>query len=149
MGYFGYSFISLTPLQVADRRDQLDLHAFAAQASLGLILLSVQAVSLFGWVLRRYVTGGVQSRPSSPQKKYLLEGSWQGWVGPAKKKARSVKWWLGEEVEILGARYGARWQWVGGIGWASWLGVLCIHGTRPGKFGFSRVLGVIAFKAGI
>jgi hypothetical protein len=134
MGYFGYAFISPTPLQVAARRDQLDLHAFAAQASLGLLLLSVQAFSLFAWVLRRYVTGGTPSRPSSPQRKYAAEGGGQGWIRSAKRKGRLLRWWLGEDVEFLGAQFGARWQWVGGIVWASWLGLLCVHGTRPGKF---------------
>jgi hypothetical protein len=136
MGYFGYKFISLTPAQVADRRVQLDLHALAAQASLGLLLLVIQLVRLSNWALRRYVTGDVQSRPGSPQKKYVGETIERGWAGKATKKGRAVMWWLGEDMEfpLLAGTYGFKWQWVGGVVWGSWLAILCTQGTAPGEF---------------
>jgi hypothetical protein len=136
MGYFGYKFISLTPLEVADRRVQLDLHAFIAQASLGLILLFIQLVRLLDWTLRRYVIGDFESRPSSPQKKYVAENRGRRWLRKAAHKARVARWWMGEDVELplLGGKFGVKWQWVGGLIWAGWLAVLCVHGTRPGEF---------------
>jgi hypothetical protein len=129
MGYFGYRFIDLTQEDVAARRIILDRYAFIAQCSVFVVVFAAAAARFAPLVLGKWIAVDLESRSSSPQKKYVAEGHGKSWIGKAARRARKVKWFLGADF-IAG--YGTRAQWIGGIGWAVWLGVLCVNDTGEG-----------------
>lgn len=45
-----------------------------------------------------------------------------------------IKWWLGEDVWLMGSHWGQRDEWILGIAWTAWLLALSIHGTGKGIF---------------
>jgi len=130
MGYFGYRFINLTPEEHTERRVRLDQYANLAQFSQAFVLLVLLVVRAVLYGLKLPAQQPLEDRPSSPQRKYLVEnGRWQ-WTPSLLRAVRQVQWKLGNEIF---PGYGTVGQWLGGALWSAWLAFLTIANTAPGK----------------
>jgi hypothetical protein len=134
MGYFGYKFIDRTPELVAERRLILDWYATLAQLSQLLVLIAFPIARILESFFLRYLNGDLDtiSSPLSPRKKASShQRRDQGGLAILiTRSIRILRWRLGTEV-IQG--YGTWGQWIGGALWATWLAILCISETVPGK----------------
>ncbi|KAI8960352.1 hypothetical protein F5Y11DRAFT_358536 [Daldinia sp. FL1419] len=140
-----YQIFALEDAQKHARRQSLDRHAAYAQLSalipIGLVLLYRLGV----FMLRRvspYQPVAYSAVPSSPGLKHERQsavGSWRGAV-------RRVRWWLGDEVVVLGVNLGQRDQIVFGSLWAGWLVFLCFEGTGNDYLHLTKRFGIVGIS---
>jgi len=131
-----YKFVALDPDGVALRRASLDRHAAYAQYSALLPLALFLVLRAGRWGARRIAgagrrggAGAYDSIPDSP----ALKSRRQSALGTWEASRRRGLWWLGDEIVIRGESWGERGQWAFGLGWFTWLIVLCVVGTGDGK----------------
>lgn len=131
MGWSYHFIFDLTPEEKYLRRLSLDRSALVAQLSalapVLLLLLCRSAIWVWSRAARRRVS--YDAVPSSPARKARRHGA----VGRWATQARKWRWWLGDDVQMLGQSWGQRDQWILGAAWTVWLFVLCTVGTGQGK----------------
>lgn len=132
-----WKFVDLDDAGKQLRRQIINRHAGIAQISAFGPLFAVLLYRLALWAHRAYETrrrsgSAVYSAvPESPFRKKRRQsplGSWEA-------RYRRLMWWLGDDVMFLGSHWGRRDEWVFGLGWGLWMGVLCVVDTGDGESG--------------
>ncbi|KAF2648013.1 hypothetical protein K491DRAFT_699250 [Lophiostoma macrostomum CBS 122681] len=121
MPIFGYQFLPRTPEIIAERRIHLDRYANLAQGS----QLTVHLIIL----LYTLVTSSAHQKHAGRSQK-----------GTFARVSRS----LSASLSVRLAEYGTYGQWIFGLGWATWLGFLCIRETAPDYLHLTKRFGLIA-----
>ncbi|TLD28334.1 hypothetical protein PspLS_03335 [Pyricularia sp. CBS 133598] len=144
-----WRFVDLDEEARALRRETLDRYAAYSQLS---ALIPVLGFVGFQLARRgyRYISasksghGGDYSSlpeaPGSPSQKSRRRSS----AGALGIRLEALKWWLGDEVFILGKHRGERDVWVFGGLWTAWLLLLCILGTEGDYLHLTKRFGVVA-----
>ena len=133
MDYFGYKFIGKTPELDASRRISLDRHARIAQLSQLLSIITIPCIKFAVAFLINLLHNGVEKRHTVPagreRASTLNVSSQEGKALRLSRAVRDIALLLDSEVM---SGYGTYEQWMFRLGWAFWLGFLCINDTAPG-----------------
>jgi hypothetical protein len=126
-----YHFIDLDDAQKQQRRDLLDWYAFVAQTSALAPLACVLCASTASSLRRRWAQYDSVPKPSSPQVKeermnHIRSG--RAW----KIQSRKLRWWLGDDLNVLGVYIGTKGQALLTVFWTSWLLYLSFVQTGDG-----------------
>ncbi|KPM36968.1 hypothetical protein AK830_g9604, partial [Neonectria ditissima] len=84
--------------------------------------------------------GSYREVPSSP----ALKARGRPWFADVVRRWARVRWWLGDDVFLLGAHWGRRDEWVGGAAWMAWLLVCCVRGTGDDYLHLTKRFGAVA-----
>jgi hypothetical protein len=129
---FPYQFLDLTKEEKHLRRLTLDRYGNYAQLSalvpIALYLLYRAVVRVSDWALARFRKTSYAAVPSSPVLKVRRNSNRGGWATVARK----WKWWLQDDISLLGHHVGQRDQWIFGSFWAAFLLFLCVPETGRG-----------------
>jgi hypothetical protein len=130
MGYFGYKFIGKTPEIDAIRCSTSDWYANLAQLSQLLFILAIPFSKFALAILFSFLRSGNSLDYNVELDRISVQKSSQ--EGKALKLSRTMR-----DLESILDRevvkgYGTYEQWIFGLGWAAWLGFLCINDTAPG-----------------
>ncbi|KAK7422022.1 hypothetical protein QQZ08_009671 [Neonectria magnoliae] len=134
-----YHFVTLSDDQKDARRAAIDHHAalaFWSAFAPAAALLAVRAVAR----VRRSRRGHYREVPGSP----ALKARRRSWAGDLGRRWARLRWWMGEDVFFLGAHWGRRDEWVGGVVWMGWLLVCCVRGTGDDYLHLTKRFGAIA-----
>jgi hypothetical protein len=130
MGYLGYRFIGRTAEIDAARRSALDWYANLAQLSQLLFILAIPFSKFALAVLVNFLRSDKGLNDNVETDRITIQKSSQaGRALRLSRITRDIESILNREV-MKG--YGTYEQWIFGLGWAAWLGFLCINGTVPG-----------------
>lgn len=122
-----YEFLTLTDEEKHQRRLSLDYYAYIAHLSAFVPALLFLVVRFINRVRKGRNSGYLQV-PGSPG----VKANRQRWISRVMEKGPIVKWWLGEDVVLMGSHWGQRDEWVLGTAWTVWLLVLSVRGTGKG-----------------
>ena len=140
---FGYHFTNPTEVEKLRRRELLTLYPLVAQLSVLGLIVSLKVYFLASWLTRKCVNGDEESRPNSPNLKYIQSVGKPNAVARARKWLRKWSWWLGESLHMAGRDVGTSGEWVGGGIWMLWLLTLCIRRTGDDYLHLTKRLGII------
>lgn len=131
MDFFGYRFIGKTLEVDATRRTTSDYYARIAQLSQLISIIAIPVVKSAIGVLFKLLRNGNQldCNPEADRTSIQKRGQ-QGMPLMLHRGAERRESILGREL-VKG--YGTYEQWASGVGWAAWLGFLCINDTAPGE----------------
>ncbi|KAI0008233.1 metalloreductase Fre8 [Xylariaceae sp. FL0662B] len=140
-----YEFLTLNQAEKQARRQSLGRYAVYAQVSAIAPIFVFLLYRLGSWLVgtaipRRGTYSAVPTVPDSPvlkQRRQSVAGSWASAV-------RKVAWWLGDDILFLGQSWGQRDEMIVGIGWATWLILLCVLGTGKDYLHLTKRFGIIA-----
>ncbi|KAI6316270.1 hypothetical protein MCOR14_000371 [Pyricularia oryzae] len=144
-----WRFVDLDEEARALRRETLDRYAAYSQLS---VLIPVLGFVGFQLARRAYhhisakSPGGdaayssLPEAPGSPSQKSRRRSP----AGVLGIRLEALKWWLGDEVFILGKYRGEREVWVFGGLWTAWLLLLCVLGTDGDYLHLTKRFGVVA-----
>ncbi|RSL98452.1 hypothetical protein CEP52_010328 [Fusarium oligoseptatum] len=134
-----YEFITLTDEEKHQRRIALEYYAYVAFLSAFVPCLISILVQLITRV-RRARRGQYSEVPGSPG----VKANQQRWITRMIGKWSAAQWWLGEDVYLLGSRWGQRDEWVFGVAWTLWMLILCVRGTGKDYLHLTKRFGIIA-----
>jgi len=123
-----YHFLDLSEAEKHSRRQALDTFALYSQLSFLLPVIALVLYRIASWSTKS-TKGPYDVVPSSPSRKAQRETGVAAW----QSSLRKFRWWLGEDVFLLGDYRGQRDQWLLGFSWGIWMLVLCVVGTGQGK----------------
>jgi len=130
MGYFEYKFIGKTPEIIATRRSTSDWYANLAQLSQLLFILAIPFGKFVLAVMVDFLQNGNNSENNIGTDRTSMQDS--GQKGKALRPSRTTR----DMESILGREVmkgcGTYEQWIFGLVWTAWLGLLCISDTTPG-----------------
>ncbi|PSR90899.1 ferric reductase like transmembrane component [Coniella lustricola] len=136
-----WAFLSLDDDAKQLRRQTLDRYAGYAQLSAFGPIFLILVYRLARWILR-----AVESRktnyaavPDSPLRKSRRRSPLGAW----ETRYRLAAWWLGTDVVFLGQSWGRRDEWVFGLAWGAWMGLLSVLETHGDYFHLTKRLGII------
>ncbi|KAH7018337.1 ferric reductase like transmembrane component-domain-containing protein [Microdochium trichocladiopsis] len=151
MAPWSYHFVELDAAQKHARRETIDHYAAIAHASTILPVLAGSVYRLFVWALALYrgrslaavrgsARGDYAAVPGSPALKHQTLST----AGGARATLRKLSWWLGDDVVLLGRRWGQRDQLIFGAAWTIWLVFLAFVNTGDDYLHLTKRLGIIA-----
>jgi len=130
MGYFTYKLIGKTPEIDAARRSTLDWYANLAQLSQLLFILAIPVSKFALAVLFNFHQNGNSLDYNVKTDRISVQKSSQ--EGKALRQSRTTRGLESILDKEVMKGYGTYEQWIFGLGWAAWLGFLCINDTAPG-----------------
>ncbi|OLN94295.1 putative metalloreductase AIM14 [Colletotrichum chlorophyti] len=136
-----YQFLDLSKDEVQLRRETLDRYASYAQFSALTPILLALVYRILSYLSHRWQSGAAYNAvPGSPDSKRRRKN----WADSWDAKITKAKWWLADDVYFMGQHWGQKDQWVFGVGWASWLLVLCVLETGQDYLHLTKRFGIIA-----
>lgn len=134
MTWWPYEFITLDDHQKELRRQSLDHYASLAHWSAFSPIAAYLTFKLVQRILSKRIRpnshgGGTYQRvPGSP----LAKAKQMTASGELATKWAKWKWWMADELFVLGEYRGKRDEWLLGAAWFLWLLGLCVVGTGNG-----------------
>ncbi|KAI6370465.1 hypothetical protein MCOR25_004203 [Pyricularia grisea] len=143
-----WRFVDLDEEARALRRETLDRYAAYSQLSALIPVLGFVGFQLARWAYlqicaksgRGPAYSSLPTAPGSPSLKSRRRSP----AGALEVRLGALKWWLGDEVFILGKYRGERDVWVFGGLWTAWLLLLCVLGTDGDYLHLTKRFGVVA-----
>lgn len=138
-----YHFLTLSQEEVLLRRSTIDYYASVAHYSAlapAVVLILLRLIQRAARPIRRL--GGYDDDDDDDDRgQYAhvpgtptLKARHNSTLGTLAARWRAVRWWFGDDVVLLGVSWGQRDEWLLGLGWMSWLLMLCVLGTGEGQF---------------
>lgn len=135
-----YHFLTLSQEQILLRRHTIDYYASVAHYSAlspAVVFILLRLIQRAARPIRRL--GGYDDIDDRGQYAHVpgtptLKAQHNSTLGTLAARWRAVRWWFGDDVVFLGVSWGQRDEWLLGLGWMSWLLVLCVLGTGEGQF---------------
>ncbi|KAL2268378.1 hypothetical protein VTJ83DRAFT_3224 [Remersonia thermophila] len=141
MAWPNYHFVDLNKAEKQVRRAAINRYALYAQLS---ALVPIAIIVAYRLVRRaaasRRSRGDYAAVPSSPVLKQRRDSGLGSWAS----RARSLRWWLGEDVVVLDTVLGQRDQWLIGLAWTAWLLVLCVLETGDDYLHLTKRIAAVA-----
>lgn len=129
MDFFGYRIIGKTLEIDATRRTTSDHYARIAQLSQLIFILAIPVVdSAHGVLFKLFRNGNKLAYDVDADRISRQKRSEEGMPLALNRGAEAR-----ESTLVRGGLNTAYEQWAFGIGWAAWLGFLCINDTAPGE----------------
>lgn len=133
MGFI-YSFVSLNPEQLAERRQLLDFYGQIAQLSALVPIVVIYLSHIFPNIWKRFSASVGWRSTKAHQSPRVSTFQRSALPGPWALRWRRFTWALNEEIVRGWDGWGTKGLWVTAVLWALWLLILVVKDTGNGEY---------------